>query len=249
MTPTFNYNALYGFAVSEKPKFLARKPFPYVIIDGFLPKPLLDLAVEAFPKPDSQFWRRTDNDHTFNKLTPDGFFGTQLLKEMRFTDAMRRVFYELNCGLFLWFLRELTGIDRLMNDPFFSEGGYHCVGNEGKLDIHADFSHHSYLEIERRVNLLIYLNPEWREEWGGALKLYSPDLVPTEPIYPIMNRAVIFLTSETSFHGHPEPMKLPRGVWRRSIALYYYAAPRPEREVKAAVFPSSSPAAPIAPGT
>ncbi len=206
-------------------------------MDNFLTPDLLEAACEAFPPPDTGFWHRTDNAHTNNKLTPDGFGGTQMLKEIRFPEAARFVFMELNSGLFLWFLFKLTGIEPLMSDPYFIEGGYHCVGNEGRLGIHADFSHHPYFKTERRVNLLLYLNPLWKEEWGGALRLYDKRLNPTPPILPVLNRAVIFLTSETSYHGHPEPMKLPEGVWRKSIALYFYTPPRPERENKVAVFP------------
>ena len=232
-----NYPYLWDFALGQRERFLARKPFPFIVMDNFLSPDLLEAACEAFPPPDTDFWHRTDNKQTNNKLTPDGFGGTQMLKEIRFPDAARFVFAELNSGLFLWFLFKLTGIELLMSDPYFIEGGYHCVGNEGRLGIHADFSHHPYYKTERRVNLLLYLNPTWKEEWGGALKLYDERLKPTPPIWPLMNRAVIFLTSATSYHGHPEPMALPEGVWRKSLALYYYTPPRAEREHKVAVFP------------
>ena len=164
-----------------------------------------------------------------------------LMKELRFPDALRAVLAELNCGLFLWFLRQLSGIDRLMSDPYYIEGGYHMVGNGGRLGIHADFSHHSYTALERRLNLLLYLNPKWKAEWGGALRLYDQALNPSPPIWPVMNRCVIFATSETSYHGHPEPMRLPAGVMRRSLALYYYSAPRPERSPHRAIFPKPTP--------
>ena len=216
-----DYPRLWTFAFEQRAAFLARKPFPYIVLDKFLSPDLLELALEAFPPPETDFWRRTENEHTVNKMTPEGFGGTQMLKEIRFPDAARHVFMELNSGLFLWFLRKLTDIEPLMSDPYFIEGGYHCVGNGGRLGIHADFSHHPYFRTERRVNLLLYLNKEWREEWGGALKLYDEKLKPTPPIWPVLNRAVIFLTSATSYHGHPEPMTLPEGVWRKSIALYY----------------------------
>ena len=232
-----DYIKLWRFADAQRPAFLARKPFPFIVIDKFLSPELLEAACEAFPPPDTDFWHRTDNEQTHNKLTTSGIGETNMLKEIRFPDAARFVFAELNSGLFLWFLYKLTDIGALMPDPYFVEGGYHCVGNEGRLGIHADFSHHPYYHTERRVNLLIYLNENWREEYGGALHLYDQQLQPTAPIMPIMNRAVIFCTSETSYHGHPEPMHLPDGVWRKSIALYYYTPPRPERTRKPAIFP------------
>jgi hypothetical protein len=233
----FNYPRLFDFAAKKNEWFKKSMPFPHIVLDGFLPPDYLALAIKGCPPVDSDFWRRTDNEHTHHKLTPDGAFGTQITKELRFPEEARRVFYELNCGLFLLFLRLLTGIDKLIADPYFIEGGYHCVGDEGRLGVHADFSHHSYLGFERRLNLLLYLNEDWKPEYGGALKLYAEDMTSTQPIYPIANRCVIFETSEKSFHGHPEPMNLPEGVWRRSIALYYYTMPRPERAERKAIFP------------
>ena len=235
----FDYKNLYGFAQHFHPQFKSARPFPYIVIDNFLSKALLEMAVTSFPDPTSDFWRKTENEHTVNKLTPNGYFGTQILKELRYTEPMRRLFFELNCGPFMWFLNLLTNIT-LTSDPFYIEGGFHCVGDKGKLDIHADFSHHSALKLERRLNLLLYLNADWKEEYGGGLHLYDKDLTPTDPIWPVMNRCVIFETSPTSFHGHPEPMNLPAGVWRKSLALYYYALPRPERADERAIFPAKT---------
>jgi hypothetical protein len=45
---------------------------------------------------------------------------------------------------------------------------------------------------------------------------------PVKKIQPIFNRCVIFETCKGSFHGHPEPLKCPASVKRRSLALYYF---------------------------
>ena len=220
-----------------RPGFVNRKPFPHVVIDDFLPKTLANALVENFPEPDSGYWKRTDNDHTHNKHVQNHVFGTAILKDLAFPQVTRQVMQELNSGCFMWFLRLLSGIEGIVGDPYSVEGGYHLVGDKGRLGIHADFSHHTYTLLERRLNLLLYLNKEWKEEWGGHLELYDQDLNSVLKVSPIFNRAVIFQTSETSFHGHPEPMKLPEGVWRKSLALYYYTAPTEKRKKHFIVFP------------
>lgn len=70
-----------------------------------------------------------------------------------------------------------------------------------------------------------------------ALSLYDLELNPAGTYQPIANRAVIFATSETSFHGHPEPMRLPKGTYRKSIALYYYSLPTGRKRSKI-IFPN-----------
>ena len=145
---------------------------------------------------------------------------------------------ELHCSLFLNFLEKLTGINGLIPDPYFAEGSYAMSKSGGILDIHADFSHHDKLKLERRLNILIYLNDDWKKEYGGALNLYDANLNSVKKIYPLANRIAIFTTSENSFHGFPEAIKCPENIVRKSINLYYYSLPRNERQRKKILFPT-----------
>lgn len=215
------------------PAFAQARPFPHVVIEGFMPEQVAQAALEACPSPDSDVWKRSDNSFTENKSTITYGEG---VKDFYLSEEAMDVLNMLNSGPFMRFVSLLSGVE-LVPDPYFVEGAYHCVGNNGRLGIHADFSHHPLTKLERRLNLLWYLNPEWKDEYGGALGLYEPDLKTGKLIRPVFNRAVIFATSDISFHGHPEPMTLPEGVYRRSIAMYYYSLPRPERENKQIQFP------------
>ena len=99
------------------------------------------------------------------------------------------------------------------------------TANGGHLDVHADFNLHQSLGLERRINALIYLNRDWEEDYGGCLELWDIDMKECRvKVAPLFNRCVIFNTTSTSWHGHPEPSCHPRDTPRRSIAFYYYTA-------------------------
>jgi hypothetical protein len=230
-----DYAHLYKRAEAARSDWATMHPFPHVCFDDFLDTYAYVVAKINFPDPASSIWKTPENAHTHAKsVTKRGAFD---LKEMRYSDEARSLFYEFNSGAFLGFLERLSGISGLLGDPYLAEGGFHCVRDAGYLDIHADFSHHDKTGLERRLNLILYLNEGWKSEYGGALSLYDTDLRPCATFMPIANRCVIFETSETSYHGHPDPMKLPAGRCRESIALYYYTMPtgRPRHKV---IFPA-----------
>jgi Rps23 Pro-64 3,4-dihydroxylase Tpa1-like proline 4-hydroxylase len=139
----------------------------------------------------------------------------------------------LNSGIFLRALSGLTGIPHLIPDPYYTGGGFNLIERGGYLDVHADGNWHDNMQVHRRLNLLLYLNEGWQEEWGGALNFY--DAQGEEVIASILpngNRLVIFETHDYSYHGHPEPTQSPVGEGRSSIILYYYtSAPRPVHQV------------------
>jgi len=137
----------------------------------------------------------------------------------------------LNAPIFLRFLERLVGIDGLIPDPYLSGGGLHMTPRGGRLGIHADFNFHKKLKLDRRLNLLLYLNHNWPPEWGGEFELWDKDVkTKVKSYFPIANRLVVFSTTDISFHGHPDPLNCPRGQYRKSIALYYYSNGRPAEE-------------------
>jgi hypothetical protein len=99
------------------------------------------------------------------------------------------------------------------------------------LKVHADFNYHEHLGVDRRLNLLLYLNEDWHEDYGGELQLWDTDMKHlVRAVSPVFNRCVVFSTTDDSYHGHPDPLRCPEGRSRRSIAMYYYTAGRPAHE-------------------
>lgn len=196
-------------------RYRSAQPFPHIILDDFLDEEVLDLCLAEFPeiKLTGPGYRRNQENLKFE------------IKPETLSPPLRSFFYSLNSQPFLGFLESLTGIKGLIPDPHFLGGGFHVVAHGGHLNIHADFNHHELLNLERRINVLIYLNRDWKEEYGGNLELWDTSMQRRyQRIVPLFNRCVVFNTSSGSFHGNPEPVNHPLQMPRRSIALYYYTA-------------------------
>ena len=201
--------------------FADAKPFPHVVIDDFLPGPIAEQVYAEFPEPDTEIWRNL-------KGYDQG--GKQVLGNDRFLATYSRaLMLELNSGAMIRVLERITGINNLVADAKLLGGGLHQIKPGGRLNLHVDYSHHPETQLDRRLNLLIYLNKDWREEYGGHLELWDKNIKQCEKrVLPVFNRCVIFATTSSSYHGHPEPLTCPPGMTRKSIALYYYSLGRPE---------------------
>jgi Rps23 Pro-64 3,4-dihydroxylase Tpa1-like proline 4-hydroxylase len=193
------------------------------VIDGLFDDGDLEHVLAEFPRPEAMQWMQFDSP-TEKKL---GFFHERSV----LSPVVRHFLDAMNSFEMLLFLERLTGIDGLIPDPYFGGGGVHQIEPGGFLKIHADFNVHPKLHLDRRINMLIYLNKAWRDAWGGHLELWNRDMTAcVQRIAPEFNRTVVFSTSDTSFHGHPQPLQSPVGVTRKSVSLYYYTAGRPESE-------------------
>jgi hypothetical protein len=138
---------------------------------------------------------------------------------------------ELNGPYFLDFLGRLTGIAGLISDPYFASAGLFEVLDGGFLSIHGDFNINQRTGLDRRCNVLVYLNHGWTDEQGGQLEFWRAKPYQCERrIIPVFNRTVIFDTKPNAYHGHPNPVAPPVGVTRKAISAYYFTRGRPIRE-------------------
>ena len=212
---------------NESEEYKNSAPFPHIVIDNFLQTPILNTIVEEFKS--HQNWGHDTTDYSRNHQVNKFFVpftedGQDLLPE-----KIRGVLDYLNSPEFLKTLEYLTGIKNLIPDPTFVGGGMHKIGSGGKLSVHVDSTQHYFTKKYRRINLLIYLNERWEDEWGGSLQLWDKDVKNlVREIQPILNRAVIFNTGEDTYHGHPHPLNTPEDVSRNSLALYYYTEDNPD---------------------
>jgi Rps23 Pro-64 3,4-dihydroxylase Tpa1-like proline 4-hydroxylase len=199
---------------NAKQEYNDNDPFPHIVIDNFLPPEILDSILEDFPKPGGMEWWTFNNNNEIK-------LGSK--NEVQIPQIARNVLQELNSGYILDWLEVLTSVPGLVADTRLIGGGLHQIQRGGKLGIHVDFNIESRTKLARKLNLLIYLNKDWNDDWGGHLELWNNDKTQcVQKIAPIFNRCVIFNTTGKPWHGHPHPLNTPDEVTRKSLALYYY---------------------------
>ena len=224
-TQMFRFDPVYLENLADKycAQYINAQPFPHIVIDDFLPEYVLNDVLKEFPKPGEIKWQEFENKSE-KKLASTS--------ELQMGDATRFLLYQFNSSTFMSFLEKITGINGLIPDPHFVGGGLHQIERGGYLKMHVDFNRHTRLKLDRRLNLLLYLNKDWKEEYGGHIQLWDKDMTRCEKkILPIFNRCVIFSTTDFSYHGHPDPLTCPEGATRKSLALYYYSNGRPAEEI------------------
>lgn len=205
-------------------EFASAAPFRHVLIDEFLEPSFCRELLKEFPPYDAARFR---NEH--------GHPGKAHREDL---PALGPAFARLDALFrsqgFLDYMSELTGIPGLRFDPEYFGGGTHENLDGMELDPHVDFTLHPHSGLNRRVNLLLYLNPEWDPAWGGALELHVNPWRPAgedrvQCVAPAFNRLVVFETSDRSWHGF-QRIQLPaerKTLSRRSVALYLYTADDP----------------------
>jgi Rps23 Pro-64 3,4-dihydroxylase Tpa1-like proline 4-hydroxylase len=196
-------------------RYRENKPCPHILLKDFIDPQTALAMTKQFPQPNSDAWTQYKHANE-NKLG--------MPKRELFPATIGAVVDELNSPAFVAWISKLTGIPNLISDPMLEGGGLHQSGPGGYLNVHTDFSmHHFHTDWHRRVNLILYLNPGWKEEWGGSLELWEAKMARCGAKYPpLLNHALIFTTDERSLHGFPDPLTCPAGESRKSLALYYY---------------------------
>jgi len=214
---------LHELAKSKHKEYTEAAPFPNIYFDNFFNEEMLEKVLSEFPDMKKKADLEFEEPGQVKRATKG---------EYKFGEYTKAFAHFLNSQPFLEFLTHLTGIWTILPDPYFEGGGFHQILPEGYLKIHADFNKHRWSKLDRRLNVLVYLNKDWHEEWGGHFELWDKDMKTCQKkLAPVFNRMAIFSTTDFSFHGHPDPLKCPADRSRKSFALYYYTNGRPEEEI------------------
>jgi hypothetical protein len=209
------FERLIQLASERKDDFRAARPYPHAVIDDFLPASVADALAQEFTQLGDDSWKHY---HHYNE------------RKLAITDfekmpaTAQKVVEALQSQQAIDVMTQLSGIDELISDDSLEGAGMHLVRRGGFLNVHTDFlTHTKHRNWSRHINLLLYLNKDWQEEWNGNLELWDDDLSECiQSIPPLFNRCVIFNTLEKSYHGHPEKLACPPEVNRKSLLLYYY---------------------------
>ncbi len=208
--------------------FVSAQPFRHVVIDDFFQPDFASKLLTQFPAFDER-----------SAIDENGAIGNKAVHERvsGLGSAYQRLDKLVKSREFLQLVASITQIDELRYDPYYFGGGTHENRHGQDLDAHIDFNFHPITKQHRRLNLIVYLNQDWRSEWGGCLDLHRDPYAPPEQdqivsVLPVFNRCVIFETTESSWHGFRRIDLPPDGqdISRKSFALYYYTDTRPAAE-------------------
>ena len=200
-------------------EYFSGDPFPNLIIDNFFPPKIVqNLEIECRK---ISVARNVSDD--FQQSKKFAFNNWELMP-----NELLRFCTFFNSGNFLNFLENITDIHGLISDPYLEGGGMHQTYTGGFLKMHTDFNWQEKVQLNRRINVILYLNSKYETGWDGKL-LFSKnpskqDLKDMVSIEPLFNRLIIFNTNDTTFHGHPTPLNFPKNYPRTSLAFYYYTS-------------------------
>lgn len=192
-------------------------PFKHCVVDDFFDESIAYELMNSFPSLDDKIWEKTNDENIEVK------YRTNFQSEFDVPDGLINAFRIFNSSIFLKSISKVFAIPKLLPDPYYSGGGLNVTEKGGLLDVHVDGNYHDASGLNRRINVILYLNPGWENSWGGEFGLYSDDGTKLiKKVEPIFNRLVIFDTHDKSFHGLPDALNFPEGKNRKSIILYYY---------------------------
>lgn len=198
-------------------EFQNAEPFPSICIDQFLTAEVASEVSSAYPN----FAEAKGVGQEFKTVNEKKKI--QICDPNAFPSQVAKLHKALADPQFIKNMEVLSGIKDLQFDPDFEGGGMHLTRSSGILDVHVDFNYSEKLKLYRRLNILIYLNEEWEENWGGRVELWDKDVKKcVKHFVPVQNRCVIFATSGHSFHG-VTAVNSPEGVARKSFAIYLYS--------------------------
>lgn len=220
--------SLLETALRYRGTFRSAAPFPHVAIDDLFPESVLLGVLDELPSRNNKQWTRWGSGSRFKDSDDSAKLG--LSREAAIGPVTRNFMLQLNSALFLQFLSVLSGEPQnsLAGDPTFTGGGLHCTGPGGRLLVHTDVERHPLGKpFSQKLNIIIFLNRDWPESYGGHLELWSRDGSHcVTQIAPVFNRTVFFESGTNTYHGHPKPLTCPADRSRYSLAAYYYCVSR-----------------------
>lgn len=207
-----------------------QEPYQHLVLENFFEEAFANHALENFPSVDSEGWDNSLDQDIEIKLRSNWF------SEFDIPDGVINIVRIFNSSYFLKAISERFSIQKLIPDPYFTGGGLNITEKDGLLDVHVDGNYHDATGLNRRLNVLFYLNKDWKDEYGGHFGIYDKTGKKCiKQISPSFNSLVIFNTHDKSYHGLPNPLNCPAGMNRKSIILYYYTKePRPSNDTSVA---------------
>jgi len=218
----FDPVALRAQAVDSREQYLNAQPWPHAVVQNLIPHSLIAAAAEECAEVGDRLLLTTAGRNQIKQEAASGL-----------GPVTTRLLAELEGPVFQEFLETVTGVRGLQPDPTHALAGMHRTPVGGFTLVHRDFRRHPITNLHHRVNVLLYLNPEWHHDWGGFLELWPPDMKQVgRRIAPRGNTIVLWETHDQTLHGLPDPVACPSQMSRLSLASYWYSPTSREAPVK-----------------
>jgi len=210
-------------------EFLVAKPFNHIVIDDFWLPEIAEELYNEFPEyDDTKIWNAHYNNAIENKKACNHWD--------RFPRKTYQAFDFLGSSYFLEHVQAIANRPDLIMDFGLHGGGWHAHMNGGNLNMHLDYNVHPKLGLQRKINIIIYMSKDWQPCYGGGLEFWSHNEETNQPLEHVktidikFNRAVLFDTTQNSWHGLPLPLSCPDHMVRQSMAAYYVCDPPVETD-------------------
>lgn len=188
-------------------------PIKHIIINNFLNDTAYELIKQEYPENINTDWYKYENPLEI-KFTNNNI--------NKYPNNIKNLFYSLSNEKIINKIGKIFNIDNLEYDPYCHGSGLHLMSTNSKLNMHLDYEKHPLINKQRRLNIIIYINDNWKEEWNGATELWDENMEKCIiKSYPKKNTAIIFVTTENSWHGVPDKILCPPNINRKTIAFYY----------------------------
>jgi Rps23 Pro-64 3,4-dihydroxylase Tpa1-like proline 4-hydroxylase len=186
----------------------------YFIIDDLLPAQLCADISLGFPQEFSECLQRSSFRERKKTLA-------QVYKADPVIDS---IIYAFQQKAVVDQIELITSFGSLIPDMKLFAGGISMMNAGDFLNPHIDNSHNIDRSLYRRLNLLFYTSPGWKEEFGGSLKLWNDDVTSSITIPSKFNRLVVMETNKTSWHS-VSPVKVSKV--RQCVSNYYFTKDSP----------------------
>jgi hypothetical protein len=214
-------------------QFKNKQPFDHSVVDGFFDLKVARLLEQDFPNYEDSVWFEYNNLLEHKKALNDW---------NKYPALTYQIFMMLNSPQMIRLLEKYVGVS-LFPDFGLHGGGWHIHGQGGKLNPHLDYSIHPKCGLQRKLNIIIYLSEQLNpKKHQGHLGLWSQDKKTNQPrdlireIAPEFNRAIIFDTTQDSWHGMSRKLEVPKGIYRKSLAIYYLSIPNQAKQHQRALY-------------
>ena len=169
----------------------SKEAIGYFYLDNLLPDDIALKIYENFPESSQMVLKKS--------IREDKYVAAQM---NRYNPILEEIIYAFQDKKIVDLVAEICNIKEAIPDDNLYAGGISMMGKNQFLNPHLDNSHDKDRECWRVLNLLYYVTPNWKEEYGGNLELWPNGLKQSQiTLHSKFNRLIVMATHNNSLHS------------------------------------------------